>query len=82
MARSSRARGGAGGGRRAQSKAKSRKAAPAAAPVADVEIVEEKKGMGIDDGLPIMTAVILVTAFLLVDYMRGTLHGEGLFFGG
>lgn len=79
MARSSKARGGGGGGRRAQSKAKSRKAAPA--PAADVEIVEEKKGMGIDDGLPIMTAIILITAFMLVDYMRGTLHGEGLFFG-
>jgi len=48
--------------------------------VAAVEVVEEKKGMGIDDGIPILTAVVLLTAFLFVDYLRGTQYGEGMFF--
>ncbi len=80
MARSSRARSGGGGGARGSkaAKATSRKSAPA--PVAEVEIVEEKKGMGIDDGIPILTTIILLVAFLFVDYVRGNLHGEGLFF--
>ena len=77
MARSSRARSG-GGASRGGSKATSRKTA--AAPVAAVEVVEEKKGMGIDDGIPILTAVVLLTAFLFVDYLRGTQYGEGMFF--
>jgi len=75
MARSSRARS-AGGA--SKSKATSRKSAPA--PVAEVEVVEEKKGMGIDDGIPLMTAVLLLTAFLLVDYLRGSHFDEGMFF--
>lgn len=76
MARSSRAR--SGGANRGAPKATSRKSA--AAPVAEVEVVEEKKGMGIDDGIPILTAVVLLTAFLFVDYLRGTQYGEGMFF--
>lgn len=81
MARS-RARGGkAGGGRRqAAPKATSRKAQRTAAPVAEVEVVEEKKGMGIDDGLPIMTFLILVAAILMMDYVAGTNYNGGLFF--
>ncbi len=67
-----------GGARGSQAKAKSRKSAPA--PVAEVEVVEEKKGMGIDDGLPILTTIILIVAFFFVDYVRGTNYGEGLFF--
>ena len=77
MARSSRARSG-GGARGSQGKATSRKSAPA--PVAEVEVVEEKKGMGIDDGIPILTAVVLLTAFLLVDYLRGSHYDAGMFF--
>ena len=76
MARS-RSRKGAGaksGGRQA----KSRKAAPA--PVADVEVVEEEGGMGIDDGIPIITGVLLLVAFVLVDYVLGNHYGEGMFF--
>ena len=59
MARSrSRSSGGkkAGGGRQAKSKKK-------AAPVAEVEVVEESGGMGIDDGIPIITAVILIVVY-------------------
>ena len=81
MARSSRARGGKGGGGRRQAapKATSRKAKKAA-PVAEVEVVEEKKGMGIDDGLPIITFLILVAAVLMMDYVAGTNYEGGLFF--
>ena len=87
MARSSRARGnrggGGGGGRRqAAPKATSRKSAKKAAPVAEVEVVEEKKGMGIEDGLPIMTTIILLAAFLMTDYLLGTEYGGGIFFKG
>ena len=64
----------AGGGRQA----KSRKSA--AAPVAEVEVVEEEGGMGIDDGIPIMTAVLLLVAFILVDYVLGTQYSAGMFF--
>ncbi len=77
MARSSKARSG-GSGRRPQQKATSRKAA--AAPVAEVEVVEEKKGMGIDDGIPILTTILLLVAVLVVDYIRGAKFDGGLFF--
>lgn len=59
-------------------KATSRK--PAAPAAAEVEVVEESKGLGIDDGLPILTALMLLTAFLLTDHYRGTAYGEGLLF--
>ncbi len=77
MARSrSRSGGGAAGGRQAKSR---KKAAPAAA-VAEVEVVEEEGGMGIDDGVPIITSIVLLVAFVLVDYVLGNHYGEGLFF--
>jgi hypothetical protein len=67
----------AGGGSR-QSKAKSRKSsAPAAA---EVEVVEESGGLTIDDGIPIITTVLLVVAFFLVDYVLGTQYDSGMFF--
>lgn len=75
---SSRSRSGAAkkpaGGRQAKSKKK-------AAPIADeVEVVEESGGMGIDDAIPIVTGVLLIASFLLVDYVLGTDYGKGLFF--
>lgn len=63
----------AGAGRQAKSKKK-------AAPVAEVEVVEETGGMGIDDAIPIVTGVILIVAFVLVDYVLGTDYHRGLFF--
>ena len=74
MARS-RSRSGGGGGSR-QPKAKSR----VAAPVAEVEVVEESGGLTIDDGIPIITTLLLIAAFFLVDYVLGTQYGTGMFF--
>lgn len=66
------------GGREAR--ATSKKAAPAAA--VEVEVVEEGRGLGIDDGIVLMTTVLLVIAFFFADYVLGTDYGKGLFFGG
>jgi hypothetical protein len=62
-----------GGSRQAKSKKK-------AAPVSEIEVVEEGGGMTIDDAIPIVTGVILIVAFVLVDYVLGAHYGEGMFF--
>lgn len=72
-----RSRSRSGGGGRQQPKAKSRKSA---APAAEVEVVEESGGLSIDDGIPIVTTLLLITAFVLVDYVLGTQYGAGMFF--
>jgi len=58
-----------------QARAKSRK------PVGggEVEVVEEAGGLGIDAGIVIATAAMLVIGLLLVDALLGR-HGEGIFF--
>ena len=58
------------------------KAAPRAAAVATVEIVEEEPGLGIDDGIIMMTTIVLLAAFLMLDYHRGKHYGEGMLFKG
>ncbi len=79
MARS-RSRSG-GGGAKGGGKSRAAKSRKGAAPaVADVEVVEESGGLTIDDGIPIMTTVLLIAAFLLVDYALGVQYGEGMFF--
>ena len=71
----------AGRGSARESRATSKKAAPA--PVAaEVEVVEEGKGLTIDDGIVLMTTVILVIAFFLTDYILGTNYGKGIVFAG
>ena len=55
-----------------------KKAAPAAA--AEVEVVEESKGLGIDDGIAIITGILILGAFLMTDHFRGTKYGDGMFF--
>ena len=54
-----------GKGRNAQ--AKSRKEAPQAAAPAEVEVIEEGGGLGIDDGVVIVTAILFLVACLLLD---------------
>lgn len=56
-----------------------KKAAPAAA---EVEVVEESKGLGIDDGIAIITGILILAAFLMTDHFRGTKYGEGMLFKG
>jgi hypothetical protein len=77
MARSRSRSGGGAKKKGADRQAKSRKAA---APVAEVEVVEEEGGMSIDDGIPIITGLLLLVAFVLVDYVLGVHYGEGMFF--
>lgn len=47
---------------------------------AEIEVVEESRGMGIDDGIIIITTVILLTAALVIDYVAATNYGEGTLF--
>ncbi len=79
MARSQRKAGGRGGANkgRSQTKTQSRKAA---APVAEVEVVEESGGMGIDDGIVILTTVVLLTSVLLIDFMMAKYYEAGQLF--
>ena len=76
MARS-RSRGGSSRSRGQRSQ--SRKAPTTRAAAQPVEVVEEEKGLGIDDGIVIMSTVLLVVAWLLIDYDKGR-YGAGLFF--
>ena len=55
-------------------KATSRK--PAAT---EVEVVEEADDGNMDSGMAIMTTLVLVAAFLMVDKLRG-MYDEGMFF--
>lgn len=50
------------------------------APTAEVEVVEEKKGMSWEDGVAVITAVVLLVAICCVDYDLGTKFGAGMFF--
>jgi hypothetical protein len=36
--------------------------------------------MGIDDGIIILTTIVLLAAFIMLDYHRGTSYGEGMLF--
>ena len=45
----------------------------------EVEVIEEAAGEGIDTGIVVMTSVILVTAILFVDKLRG-IFDTGVFF--
>ena len=45
-----------------------------------VEIVEEKKGMGWESGVAVVTVLLLFVAILLTDYHLGAHYAKGLFF--
>ncbi|MDP6538367.1 MAG: hypothetical protein QF903_09105 [Planctomycetota bacterium] len=63
-------------GRKSETKGRSKKAAA----VAEVEVVEEEKGLGVNDGIAIGTTILFLVAILLTDYTLGTEYGTGLFF--
>jgi hypothetical protein len=46
----------------------------------EVEVVQEKRGMSYEDGVAIAVTLVLLAAILLLDYVRGTGYGEGMFF--
>ena len=54
-------------------KARSKKPASA-----DVEVVEEEDDGDIESGIAIVTTIVLIVAFFMIDKMRG-MYGEGLF---
>ena len=68
-----RSKGRSGGGRSSNRRSAKTEAA-------EVEVVEEEGGMGIDDGIIIMTTLLLLTAVLFMDYTRGKFYGEGMLF--
>lgn len=47
--------------------------------VAEVDVVEERGGAGIDAGIAVLTAILLIAAILFVDANLGR-YGGGLFF--
>lgn len=49
-------------------------------PVAEVEVVEERPGLGFEDGIVIVTTVVLLTAMLLVDFHLGSYYDKGFLF--
>ena len=56
------------------------RAAGKAASGGDVEVVEEAGGMDLDTGVGIVTALLLITALVLIDYELGKAFGEGILF--
>jgi hypothetical protein len=66
-------------GRKTESKGRSKKSKKKPA-VAEIEVVEEEKGLGVNDGIAIGTTLLFLAAVLLTDYTLGTEYGEGLFF--
>lgn len=47
---------------------------------AQVEVVEESGSGGFDAGIAIITTILLVAAFFVLDYELGSHYGEGAFF--
>ena len=47
---------------------------------AGVEIVEEGKGLNIDDGVVIATTLIFIAALVMIDRELGLHYGTGLLF--
>jgi len=64
----------AGAGRKREAKSKKKPA------VAEVEVIEEQKGLGIDDGVVILTTILFLVAFVLTDFKLGSEYQQGLFF--
>lgn len=50
-----------------------------AVPVAEVEVVEERGGLGIDTGIAIITGILLLAAILFADAHLGR-YDAGMFF--
>jgi len=66
--------------KRGSKPAKGRRSTKTEEVVEEVEIVEEGRRLGIDDGMVIITFILIVTAFFLTDYLLGVDYGQGMFF--
>lgn len=67
---------------RGATRSQSRKApAPAPAPaVAEVEVVEEEGGLGLEEGIIVITTVALVAAIALIEANLVGMYGAGFIF--
>lgn len=66
---------------RTQTKRPARSSSSKATPrKAQVEVVEESNGGGLDAGVAIITTILLIAAFILLDKELGTHYGEGALF--
>ena len=68
--------------KRGSKPAKSRRSKKTEEVVEEVEVVEEGRRLGIDDGMVIITFLLIVTAFFVTDYLLGSDYAQGLFFKG
>ena len=59
---------------------KSRKSKKAEVSADEVEVLEESKSLGIDDGMVIVTTLVLIAAFVFTDYLLGVDYAKGWFF--
>jgi len=81
MARARKQSGAARSGAAPARATKSTSRKPKSSASADVEVVEEAGGLGIEDGVILGTFLALFLAFILIDKSRGA-YGEGMFFSG
>lgn len=75
MARSKQKPAAASGRQKRDPRATSKKAAPAEV---EVEIVDESRGLALEDGIAIVTTIILLIAFFMLDYVASAHYGKGL----
>jgi len=61
---------------------RSKKAEKAEETIEEVEVVEESRSLGLDDGMVIMTTLLILAAFFLTDYLLGIDYAKGMFFAG
>ena len=69
-----------GGNSSRSTKATSRRQAKPSAPAAaEIEVVEEEAGEGVETGILVITSLMLVAAILFIDKLLG-MSGDGMFF--
>lgn len=82
MARRSSSRGRRGASKKTESKRQTRAVSrkKPAGGAAEAEVVEEADGMGMEGGIAVITALMLLAGCLFLDYHLGSHYDAGLFF--
>ena len=65
---------------RGATRSQSRKAPAPAPAVAEVEVVEEEGGPGLEEGIIVLTAVVLVAAIALIETHLVGIYDKGIIF--
>ncbi|MEE8467872.1 MAG: hypothetical protein V3T22_05425 [Planctomycetota bacterium] len=65
---------------RGATRSQSRKAPAPAAAVAEVEVVEEEGGLGLEDGIIVVTTLALVVACALIEAHLAGVYDSGFIF--